>query len=471
MDDQQLGALHNLPKHVKYKHVYRPFDYYWGLGVEHETYIQTSVYKSILSFEDRMKPERYSVSYYTAYKKDILMKALDTVGAIMAPILINAYAVLNTDLFGQHKTLYIRGSPPNPAFNGKTMFEWMTEQSEWLSAQYDRSFVWDGDTVEFITQDFYKATVDRVIAELAATEARFSREIGALPYKGILKELGPLRLVEQNEPWAVYSTNRDNVAMFNNGTIHINVTLPTRLDWFCRPMWRTDFVDKHRVLARLIQWVEPLWVALYGSPDPFTRYPSLRPSFAAGSQRLAVSRYIGIGTFDTNTMATGKILQIQKKDVPWYDALHAKTEYAPLDVIGLDINFNKHWAHGIEIRIFDQIPLVQIREILTHVVALMDLSLTMKTVANPRDSIVWQQMATESMYSGPAMVFEPMMLNTMWGAFGLTHESKGPLTPEATMTQLLSLLEPLHGYCWEHIVEGKGLTTSCNTCRKNTRLP
>jgi len=450
-----IGSLHNLPKHNKYKNMYKPFDYYWGLGIEHETYIQTSVYNSVPSFMDRMAPDRYSVSYYNAYKKEALNKAINTVGSVIAPMLINAYAMTNTDLFGEHKTLYVRGSPPNPAFNGKTIFEWMTEHSEWFLTQFERSFVWDGDTVEFITQDFYKVTVDRVIAELASIEDRFGRELHALPYKGIIKELGPLHLVEQNEPWAVYSTNRNNVAMFNNGTIHINATLPTRLDWYCRPMWRTDFVDKHRRLARLIQWIEPLWIALYGSPDPFTRYPSLRTSFAAGSQRLAVSRYIGLGTFDTNTMATGKILQIQKKDMPWYDALHAKTEYAPLDVIGLDINFNKHWAHGIEIRIFDQIPLVQIREIMTHVVALMDASLAMKTVMNPRDSLVWQQMATESIYSGPEMVFEPIMLNTMWAAFGLKHESKEPLDPDATMALLMSLLAPLHGYCWEHIVNGK----------------
>ena len=230
--------------------------------------------------------------------------------------------------------------------------------------------------------------------------------------------------------------------MFNNGTLHINVTLPTRLDWRCRPLWLTDFVDKHRRLARLIQWIEPLWISLYGSPDPFTKFDGIKDSFAAGSQRLAVSRYIGLGTFDTDTMTTGKILQVPRPigSLPWYDALHAKTAYAPLDMIGLDLNFNKHWAHGLEIRIFDQMDFVHLHEVLQQVVALMDASLSMKVVSKPQLSVAWQKMATEALYKGGGMSFEPEWLNALWSAFGLVFECKGPMTPEETMRTLMELL-------------------------------
>jgi hypothetical protein len=410
-----------------------------------------------------MAPERYSVSYYKAYKQDILKKALAIVGEVIAPILMNAYAMNNTDVYGEHSTRFVRGSPPNPNFVGETLFKWMTQHSTWLLENFDKSFVWDGDTVEFITQDFYKTNVDSVIAELATLETRFIQELGKLPYIGIIKDYGPLTLVTRNEPWATYTTNRDNIAMFNNGTIHINVTLPTRLGWSYKPLWSSDFVEKHRRLARIIQWIEPLWVALYGSPDPFTRYPELRDSFAAGSQRLAVSRYIGLGTFDTDHMTTGKILQIQKGSVPWYDALHAKTGYEPLNVIGLDLNFNKHWAHGLEIRIFDQMPLVQLREVLIHTVALMDAALYMTNVSNPCHSIVWQQMATEALYRGKDMIFEPIMLNQMWAAFDLNYESKESLSPEDTMAFLMNLLEVRgrHGFCWNKMVDGQQSKLCC----------
>jgi hypothetical protein len=450
-----MMGLHNLPKHAKYKETYRPFDYFWGLGVEHETYIQTSALKTFTTFEGSMKPERYSVSYYKAYKQESLKKALKTVSPVTVPLLLNAYAMTHTDVFGEHATLYLKGSPPNPKYNGKTLFEWICENSKWIEEEYNKSIVFDGDTIEFITQDFYRTTVAQVIQELETLETRFSRELSQLPRKGIIEDYGPLRLVGANEPWATYTTNISNVAMFNNGTLHINVTLPTRLDWRCRPLWYSDFVDQHRRLARLIQWIEPIWVALYGSPDPFTGFTKLQDSYAAGSQRLAVSRYIGLGTFDTTLMPTGKILQIPRTEIPWYDALHDKTEYEPLDVIGLDLNFNKHWAHGLEIRIFDQMPLPQLKEVMETLVMLMDLSLSMKTVEDPRGSVVWQRLATEAMYRGPTMTVEAEAMSALSKVGHLDLEVQGPLTPKETMTILRKALEEKKGFCWKHLVEGK----------------
>ena len=448
-----MMGLHNLPKHVKYKDTYRPFDYFWGLGVEHETYIQTSTFKKFKTFEGSTKPERYSVSYYKAYKEGPLKKALKMVSPIVVPILLNAYAMTHTDVFGEHATLYQRGSPPNPKYNGKALFEWICEHSSWIETEYNKSIVFDGDTIEFITQSFYKATLDTVIQELQTLETRFNLELSRLPARGILEDHGPLRLVGSNEPWATYTTNLSNIAMFNNGTLHINVTLPTRLDWRCRPLWYSDFVKQHRKLARLIQWIEPIWVALYGSPDPFTRYPTLKENYAAGSQRLAVSRYIGLGTFDTNAMPTGKILQIPRGEIPWYDALHDKTDYETLDVIGLDLNFNKHWAHGLEIRIFDQMPLTKLREVMEHVVALMDLSLSMTTVEDPRTSVIWQRLATEGIHHGPSMILEPDMINAVLQGFGSLKKVTSSVTPTEAIAILTQTLESSRGFCWKHLVE------------------
>jgi hypothetical protein len=455
-------GLHNLPKHVKYRDTYKPFDYFWGLGVEHETYVQTSSSKTVKTFEGSMKPERYSVSYYKAYKEGSLKNALKVVSPVTVPLLLNAYAMTHTDVFGEHATLYLKGSPPNPKYNGKTLFEWICEQSPWIEEEYNRSIVFDGDTIEFITQDFYRTTIDRVIQELEELESRFNRELSELPRRGLIGDHGPLRLVGANEPWATYTTNMSNVAMFNNGTLHINVTLPTRLDWRCRPLWYSDFIEKHRRLARLIQWIEPIWVSLYGSPDPFTNYPELQDSYAAGSQRLAVSRYIGLGTFDTTLMPTGKILQIPRTEIPWYDALHDKTEYEPLDVIGLDLNFNKHWAHGLEIRIFDQMPLPHLREVMETLVMLMDLSLSMKTVEDPRGSVVWQRLATEAMYRGSGMMVEAEAISALSKAFHLDVEVQSPLTPKETIKILSKALEDTKGFCWRHLVEGKRVSI-CGT--------
>ena len=374
--------------------------------------------------------------------------------------------MVHTDINNNHRTTYSKIPRPNPKFNGKTTFEWICEYSRWMIDNYDKTFVWDGDSIEFITQNFYKATVDGVMLELVDTEARFMQEIQSLPKEGIFERYGPLQISETNIPWATHLTNIDNIAMFNNGTLHINATLPTRLNFSCRPMWSRDFVEKHRRLARLIQWVEPLWVALYGSGDPFTKYPELRPKFAAGSQRLAVSRYIGLGTFDTNLMSTGKILQVQKSEIgpiPWYDELYAKTAYEALDVIGLDLNFSKHWAHGLEIRIFDQMPFTDLQAVLEQVVLLMDVSLALKQVPDPRINKMWQKMAADALYEGGEMNVSASQLNELWTAFGIKHTSKEPLIPIEAMNTLVHHLQLYKGFCWDKMIN-KNEGVSCSRC-------
>jgi hypothetical protein len=154
-------------------------------------------------------------------------------------------------------------------------------------------------------------------------------------------------------------------------------------------------------------------------------------------------------------MPTGKILQIPKGDIPWYTDLHSKTEYEPLEVIGLDLNFNKHWAHGLEIRIFDQIPFMQLRDVLLQTVLLMDVSLTLSSVVDPRESIEWQRSATEALYRGSGMVFEPELVNAMFRAFDIKNEVKGPITPKECMDLLMRELEDKKGFCWDRMVDGK----------------
>ena len=46
-EQNRAGMLRNLEKHQKYKTAYKPNDFYWGLGVEHETYLETSKLKQV----------------------------------------------------------------------------------------------------------------------------------------------------------------------------------------------------------------------------------------------------------------------------------------------------------------------------------------------------------------------------------------------------------------------------------------
>jgi hypothetical protein len=442
---------------------YARFGWYWGLGVEHETYVLSSQTRTIKTFEGALKPERYSVSYYQNYNQEVLPRALKEVldasgGSLTIPVILNCHSFMDCDVFGEHQTTYEKVPKPNPRFAGRTMFEWATEHSAWLRDEFGRVFMWDGDTVEFMTERFYRATVGAVIQELVDGEERFVREIQSLPRSGILTAYGPLRLAApRNEPWATHLTNPRAVSMFNNGTIHINLTLPTRLGWGRRPMWPADFLEKHRQLARLIQWVEPLWIAAHGSGDPFaTRATTLGDKFAAGSQRLAVSRYIGVGTFDTERMPVGKILQIPRVAgaYPWYDWLHARTAYAPLDVVGLDLNYNKHWAHGLELRFFDQFPIEELRRVMEQLAVLCDVALEGWIVPAPQRCVQWQRAAGDALYEGSGWRVTPEQLNAICAALRIAQSVKEPMNSGRALEWLFEQLQGRRAYCWRVMVEG-----------------
>jgi hypothetical protein len=460
-----------LHKHRRYHQHYRPFDRYWGLGVEHETYIQTSKTARFYEYAHKMNPERYSIRYYSAYRQKDLMDAFEQVlrerGVLDVPILLNSHSFTDADIYGEHMTTYERQPAINPKFNGETLHQWACRHSSWLRQEYERSYLWDGDTVECMTQRFYKATVRGVIDELSEIEQAFVRALQSLPSEGILTTYSPLRLATPtNHPWATYVTNPGNIAMFNNGTIHINCTLPTRLDAYCRPLWYDQFRTQHQRLARLIQWIEPFWIAVYGSGDPFA---SLLPQFAAGSQRVAVSRYIGLGTFDTDTMPRGKINHIPRdvSAIPWYSDLYNKTAYVPIDIVGMDMNYNKHWSHGLELRCFDQMNMESLTTVLTQLVQVMDASLKeCVPCPNARKDRCWQSMATDSLYHGRGWYVSPEQMDAVYSAFGITacQTQKEPILVEHALDTLVEDIQVFRGECWEKMVLGTKRTCSWFGC-------
>ena len=81
---------------------------------------------------------------------------------------------------------------------------------------------------------------------------------------------------------------------------------------------------------------------------------------SSSSQRCSISRYIGIGTYNTDKMEKGKIMftstsNFENYENWWYNKFHENSVYNKLEDIGLDINFNKHYNHGIELRFLDHI--------------------------------------------------------------------------------------------------------------------
>lgn len=454
------APLRNLPKHKKYSSFYKRGDLFWGIGVEHETYIKTSQEKIFTSFSNAIDPERYSVSYYKSYKQDNLPFALQNVidsnnGKLKVPVLMNGHSFTHTDKFNTHLTTFEKDPKPNPKSEKISLFQWACSHSKWLSSNYDKTFMWDGDTIEFMTNKFYKARVKDVLSELRLAHSCFLKELNSLPKQGFLIAYSPFTLsFPQNEPFASYLTNLKNISMFNNGTIHINITLPTRLSLFKSQKasnWEL-FVENHRKLARLIQWIEPLWIANYGSPDPLA---FIVPNFASpASQRIAVSRYIGLGTFDTTTMPRGKILQMPNSFLPWYTEFHKHSQYEPLTEIGLDLNFNKHGAHGLELRFFDQISYSSLEQVLQHLVLLCDISLNYsESVDNPRESAVWIQSATDCLSKGKSWKISQEQFLSFCSVLKISTSppSFTGLSPEVALQWLFSQV-PRSGFCWKSMI-------------------
>lgn len=453
--------MRNLDKYHKYETLYKPNDFYWGLGIEHETYLETSKLKqiSLKELKENRIPERYSVDYYSVYSKEYLNKALDGLfkndQKILLPILVNSHTFQKTDINGEHKMTFERIPKPNPDFNGKTIFEWMIQQNPDVFQQdYNTKYIFDGDTIEFITQKFYKSTVNNVIDELILIENNFMRAFNSLPREGILKTYCPLQIAQKNYPFACYLTNLKNNAMFNNGTIHINITLPTKLNDKAGIADFELFKKQHQNFARVIQWISPLLVAKYGAYDPLSESKINGEKYSAGSQRVAVSRYIGLGTFDTDNMPIGKILTIKKdklENIDWYKSFHEKTDYTFLNEIGLDINFNKHYCHGIEFRILDSLPINDIKDILILFVHLADFSLD-NNLENPIKSILWHRIAENCVHNGKGYLIDVSDQNELFRIFNLSYTSKEPLSA-------IDVIEII-----EHNITEKYKNGLCNQC-------
>jgi hypothetical protein len=171
----------------------------------------------------------------------------------------------------------------------------------------------------------------------------------------------------------------------------------------------------------MFQWIEPFLIAAYGTPDPFwrrDRSQSNHPahSYGGSSQRLAVSRYIGVGTYDTAEMPVGKILQVQRTSLPWQiqasqggwypDA--SDWAYEPLELVGLDINFNKHMNHGLELRIFDALPMKSLEELLGVIFGLARVAVSLDSVLLPvpQACTVWKKMMRGAIESGGQFIVE-----------------------------------------------------------------
>jgi len=357
-------------KEIEEKHTTQSL--FWGIGIENETYLMHAEKYGIKSFRNlKQKRERYSVDYYKSFIADgpcginALLQRANTLDTLTYPMYINSHTFQATDVKQEHRIHYDVGGTPNVAFT-ESLHDILLRESDYYKSVYNTSFVFDGDSIEFITQDFYCATVDSCMKELISQKQRFLSEIQPYFQTWFSKAVV---FPDHNYGFVSFLTTKNrNLGICNNGTIHINLTLPTMLENGVIQD-KTAFIKEHLNLVPYFQLVEPLIVACYGTPDIFSLLSD--NEYAVGSQRVALSRYISVQTFDAEHPINGKLLLMDRPKEPafWQNAM---TAYHLNEKIGYDINFNKFKNHGIELRFFDWFPEEYLADILHFFVLLSE---------------------------------------------------------------------------------------------------
>ncbi len=440
-----------LEKHKRYLEHHVPGEVFWGLGIENETYLE--LYDGLQVPAEfvlhNQRRERYSVNYWTQFRPAALKAALTIwvkrntqtqpetqpeTQTVRLPLLINGHTLTKCDPWGEHRTTYTMNPTPNPKCGKHTLAEMLEvlEPEVFGAASRDVWWCYDGDTVEFMTQAFRCATVPDVVQELVAAKARWlaalQRALAAMRCERLLK--GPVGWPTANHGFAVFLSNRRNVAIFNNGTYHINITAPSRLtkdgtieDW-------PRFLHIHRQAARLFQWLSPFLVAVFGAGDPLAQ---VHRGFPAGSQRLAASRYVSVGTYDTRRMPRGKLLTTPVHEMTepprWWQEMYTarhqqvpRAAYVQLDAIGYDINFNKFMNHGLEFRIFDWFSEDRLEEVLEVLVWMMDRAMRVRRGADlpvPQDSAIWRRLLGNVVWEGASAILQSAELRVFAAVLGV----------------------------------------------------
>ena len=395
---------------------------YWGIGLENETYMQfeESLIVSGAFIQEKIGHERYSIDYRKCYKDESygipVASAFDKNKNYKVSRMMNSHSLEKVDLNWKHKT--IAGTDPvedNPEYSGKSILEnFLETQPHNIWSMFTQktnpmgSVNFDGDSIEFVTKYFENRTISDSCDELAATKKLF---IDKLNESKVLD--GKLSFPDYNIGFNMFMSNQENIVLFNNGTYHFHLTLPT-LTENSRIVDYADFEAKHANAIYLLQWFEPLFIATLGSPDIMQvisdKY-NLKEKFAGGSMRNAMSRYTGVGTFH-KSMPKGKVLTYpvedfrkllkfnQEENIWWRDQIGAYFDYDLLSDVGLDFNQEKMYQSGFEFRSFDEFPASYLPDLLHAIIIVCEHSLNFPNVPWGHDSVVWNNLVFKSLKDG-----------------------------------------------------------------------
>jgi hypothetical protein len=408
---------------------------YWGIGLENETYMQfeESLIVSGEFIQDKIGFEKYSIDYRKCYKPESLAPMLQSAfyknENYKISRMMNSHSLEKLDINFQHKMLsapkknedsievveVIQPPLDNPEYLGKSIMELFLEDQPYniqsMITQRNKtmgSVHFDGDSIEFVTKYFENRTISESCEELKATKKLF---LDTINNSDVIKE--KLNFPDYNNGLNMFMTNQENLVLFNNGTYHFHITLPTVTE-NSRIVDYKDFDQTHSNAIYLLQWFEPFFIATLGSPDIMgvisTKF-DLDKKFTLGSMRNAMSRYIGVGTYN-KAMPKGKILTYKVEDfrkllkfskeenIWWRDQIELEMEYELLSEVGLDFNQEKMYQSGFEFRSFDEFPAEYLNDVLLSIIIICEHALNLPDVKWGHDSVAWNNLVFKTLKFG-----------------------------------------------------------------------
>lgn len=430
-------------------------NYYWGIGLENETYLQfeESLIVTGVFIQEKIGCDRYSIDYRKCYKEGALTPLLNTAfdknENYKVSRMINSHSLDKLDVKYNHKTLPAIESPDetvanttpldNPEYIGESILElFLKDQPYNIQSIFSRknnpigSVNFDGDSIEFVTMYFQNRTITESCDELKTTKKLF---LDKLNESAVFNE--KLKFPDYNIGINKFMSNQENLVLFNNGTYHFHITLPT-LTENSRIVDYAAFDKTHSNAIYLLQWFEPFFITTLGNPDIMGVISSkcnLDEKFTLGSMRSAISRYIGVGTYN-KSMPNGKILTYKVDDfrkllkfekeenIWWRDQIEKETEYEFLSDLGLDFNQEKMYQSGFEIRSFDEFPAAYLNDVLVAILLICEHSLNLPDVTWGHDSIVWNNLVFKSLKNGYLTEINELEKNEVLALLQLLAASK-----------------------------------------------
>ncbi|MDP4817652.1 MAG: hypothetical protein NWR69_01445 [Flavobacteriales bacterium] len=451
--------------------------YYWGIGLENETYLQfeESLIVSGQFIQEKMGRERYSIDYLKCYRagslEKVLARAFDSSKNYLVSQMMNSHSLEKLDIHFQHKT--IQSAPPlldNPDYAGKSILELFLEkqpfQIQSMLAQKNNpmgSIIFDGDTIEFVTKYYENRTIQESFNELKASKKIF---LDKLNETKILP--GPLTYPQYNIGINMFMSNQKKLVLFNNGTFHFHITLPT-LTEDSRIVDYTAFDQAHHKAIYLLQWFEPLFIATLGSPDIMSvisdKY-EMEEKFAGGSMRNAMSRYTGVGTYH-KSMPKGKVLTFpveefrkllnfqKEENIWWRDRIESELCYELLSDVGLDFNREKLYQSGYEFRSFDEFPTEYLPEVLHAIVLISEHAQHGEEIEWASNNVIWNNLVFKTLTQGYKTEMTEEEKNEIVRVFklpaSLQNELKDVHRLDEFFFQILQHLHDLHNDSSEYL--------------------